>query len=101
MSPSKSGETSTCDTKTSTKLTIDHKLVWSFVYPGYYVYQWDADKRVVKSRLDCSKLVPCSESLKTIAIDEHFSPGRCQIASMIIHDDKLYIGTYSNAILPT
>ena len=93
MSPVKSGDTSTCDNKTNTKSTIDQKFVWSFVYPGYYVYQWDADRRVVKSRLDCSKLVPCSESLKTIAIDEHFSPGRCQIASMIIQDDKLYIGT--------
>ena len=63
------------------------------MYPGYYVYQWDADKRTVKNKLDCSKLVPCSESLKTIAIDEHFSPGRCQIASMVVQDDKLYIGT--------
>ena len=73
--------------------TKNHKYVWSFVYPGYYVYQWDADKRIVKNRLDCSKLVPCSESLKTIAIDEHFSPGRCQIASMVVQEDKLYIGT--------
>ena len=67
--------------------------MWSFVYPGYYVYQWDADKRTIKNKLDCSKLVPCSESLKTIAIDEHFSPGRCQIASMVVQDNKLYIGT--------
>ena len=73
--------------------TKNHKYVWSFVYQGYYVYQWDADKRIVKNRLDCSKLVPCSESLKTIAIDEHFSPGRCQIASMVVQEDKLYIGT--------
>jgi len=41
--------------------------------------QWDAEVRAVKNKLDCSKLVPCSESLKTIAIDEHFSPGRCQV----------------------
>ena len=37
--------------------------------------------RSIKNRLDCSKLVPSSESLKTIAIDEHFSPGRCQVIS--------------------
>ena len=86
--------TSTLDPKSSPKKqTPNRKLVWSFVYPGYYVYQWDADKRVIKNRIDCSKLVPCSESLKTIAIDEHFSPGRCQIASMVVQDDKLYIGT--------
>ena len=32
-----------------------------------------------KFRLDCSKLIPCSESLKTINIDDQFSPGRCQV----------------------
>ena len=84
--------TSATDPKTNPEKSLD-KFVWSFVYPGYYVYQWNADKRVIKNRLDCSKLVPCSESLKTIAIDEHFSPGRCQIASMVVQDDKLYIGT--------
>ena len=82
------------DPKQSLKqITPSHKYVWSFVYPGYYVYQWDAEKRVIKNKLDCSKLVPCSESLKTIAIDEHFSPGRCQIASMVVQEDKIYIGT--------
>ena len=86
--------TPTLDPKSSPKKQkLDRKFVWSFVYPGYYVYQWDADKRVVRNRIDCSKLVPCSESLKTIAIDEHFSPGRCQIASMVVQDDKLYLGT--------
>ena len=91
---SSSSSSVSSDPKLSPKQNIaTNKFVWSFVYPGFYVYQWDADKRIVKNKLDCSKLVPCSESLKTIAIDEHFSPGRCQIASMAIHEDKLYIGT--------
>ena len=64
---------------------------WTFLYPGFHVYQWES--KTIKNRLDCSKLVPCSESLKTIAIDEHFSTGRCQVISMAIHQDKLYIGT--------
>lgn len=68
-------------------------LVWTFVYPGCNIYQWDARSKVICNRLDCSKLVPCSESLKTIAIDEHFSPGRCQVAAITILDEKLYIGT--------
>ncbi len=58
--------------------------VWTFVYPGYHVFGWNVADRKVIHRLDCSKLVPTSESLKTIAIDEHFSPGRCQIASMTV-----------------
>ena len=54
-------------------VTDDNIHAWTFLYPGYYVYQWE-DKQI-KNRLDCSKLVPCSESMKSIAIDEHFSPG--------------------------
>ena len=38
--------------------------IWTFLYPGYHVYQWQ--DKIIKSKLDCSKLVPCSESLKTI-----------------------------------
>merc|ERR1739838_377548 len=50
---------------------------------------------------DCSKLVPCSESLKTIAIDEHFSTGRCQVISMAIHQEKLYVGTSWGCLIIT
>jgi hypothetical protein len=46
----------------------------------------------VTSRLDCSKLIPCSESLKTINIDDQFSPGRCQVSTMAVLGNLLYIG---------
>lgn len=76
------------------KGSSNESLIWTSIYPGSVIYQWQTgDKRGIKNRLDCSKLVPSSESLKTIAIDEHFSPGRCQIASMAILENKLYIGT--------
>jgi len=87
-------------------------FVWTFLYPGCHIYQWQttspnssrgadcssADphgfgRRKMRSKLDCSKLVPSSESLATIAIDEHFSPGRCQVASMCVLAGKLYAGT--------
>ena len=74
-------------------------LAWTFLYPGYYVYQWE--DKVIKNKLDCSKLVPCSESLKTIAIDEHFSPARCQVISLRIHDQKLYVGTSWGCLIIT
>ena len=73
--------------------------VWTFLYPGFHVYQWEAKN--IKNRLDCSKLVPCSESLKTIAIDEHFSTGRCQVISMAIHQEKLYVGTSWGCLIIT
>jgi hypothetical protein len=54
--------------------------VWTFVYPGCNIFQWETEGfKKIRNKLDCSKLVPSSESLKTIAIDEHFSPGRCQV----------------------
>ena len=74
-------------------------FVWTFLYPGYHVYQWH--KKTIKNKLDCSKLVPCSESLKTIAIDEHFSTGRCQVISMAVHEKKLYVGTSWGCLIIT
>ncbi|CAB0014704.1 unnamed protein product [Nesidiocoris tenuis] len=69
------------------------KYVWTYVYPGCVVYQWDADTKTILHKLDCSKLVPCSESLKSISIDEHLSPGRCQVTSLCVVKKELYIGT--------
>lgn len=54
--------------------------VWSYVRPGCIVHQWDAKTKTIVNKLDCSKLVPCSESLKSIAIEEHLSPTNCQVS---------------------
>ncbi|CAG0890372.1 unnamed protein product [Darwinula stevensoni] len=67
--------------------------VWTYVYPGCLVYQWSCNDRRICGKLDCSKLVPCSESLASIAIDEHLSPGRCQVTSLCIMERELYVGT--------
>ncbi|XP_075215251.1 leucine-rich repeat kinase [Lycorma delicatula] len=67
--------------------------VWTYVYPGCVVYQWDPATRTIINKLDCSKLVPCSESLKSISIEEHLSPGRCQVTSLCVLNMELYIGT--------
>ncbi|XP_076250430.1 leucine-rich repeat kinase isoform X2 [Rhynchophorus ferrugineus] len=67
--------------------------VWSYVRPGCVVYQWDVKSRSIVNKLDCSKLVPCSESLKSIAIEEHLSPTNCQVSSLVVLNDEIYIGT--------
>ncbi|XP_049820088.1 leucine-rich repeat serine/threonine-protein kinase 1 isoform X2 [Aethina tumida] len=67
--------------------------VYSYVHPGCIVYQWDQKSRTIVNKLDCSKLVPCSESLKSIAIEEHLSPTNCQVTSLVILNTDLYIGT--------
>lgn len=71
----------------------DKKHVFSYVAPGCVVYQWNVADRRIENRLDCSKLIPCSESLRSIAIEEHLSPGKCQITTMAVVDDEVYIGT--------
>lgn len=59
-------------------VSVDN-IVWSSVNPGCIVYQWEQKTRSIVNKLDCSKLVPCSESLKSIAIEEHLSPTNCQV----------------------
>lgn len=67
--------------------------VFSYVSPGCVLYQWNAIEKKISNRLDCSKLVPCSESLNSISIEEHLSPGKCQITAMCKLDTHLYVGT--------
>ncbi|XP_050423466.1 leucine-rich repeat serine/threonine-protein kinase 1 [Adelges cooleyi] len=71
----------------------DHNLVWSYVHPGCIIYQWNVKTRKILNKLDCSKLIPCSESLKSISIEERLSPGKCQITSVCTVGDELYLGT--------
>ena len=76
--------------------TEDQRFIFSYLHPGCVIHQWEVSSRTVLNRcvfsslnsvlhcfvsprLDCSKLIPCSESLKTINIDDQFSPGRCQV----------------------
>lgn len=66
------------------------------VVSGCVVYHWDAKDQRVVNRLDCSKLVPCSESLQSISIEEHLSPSHCQVGSKhFISNTVAYIGCHT------
>ncbi|KAK8739408.1 hypothetical protein OTU49_003618 [Cherax quadricarinatus] len=67
--------------------------IWSYVYPGCVVYHWDAKEQKLINRLDCSKLVPCSESLQSISIEEHLSPSHCQVSAVAVCGSEVYVGT--------
>ncbi|XP_037707527.1 leucine-rich repeat serine/threonine-protein kinase 1 isoform X1 [Drosophila subpulchrella] len=67
--------------------------VFSCLYPGCMVYQWGVVSKRIENKLDCSKLLPCSESLQSIAIDEHVNLIKCQISALAAHNTELYIGT--------
>lgn len=51
---------------------IIYKCLFILFITGFVIYQWDAHKRQILHRLDCSKLAPCSESLMSISIEDHF-----------------------------
>lgn len=74
-------------------LASDEHQVFSYVAPNCTLYQWNSITKIIENKLDCSKLIPCSESLKSIQIDEHLSPGKCQISSLAVLNSELYIGT--------
>ncbi|XP_054737581.1 leucine-rich repeat serine/threonine-protein kinase 1 isoform X1 [Anastrepha obliqua] len=76
-------------------------FVFSCLYPGFMVYQWSVCKKQIENKLDCSKLLPCSESLKSIAIDEHLSLIKCQISALASHGNELYIGTTWGCLIIT
>ena len=73
--------------------TEDNQLVFTYLHPGCVIYQWSVETKTIINKLDCSKLIPCSESLVTINIDDGFSPGRCQVSSLSVSSDLVYIGT--------
>ncbi|XP_032596558.1 leucine-rich repeat serine/threonine-protein kinase 1 isoform X2 [Drosophila grimshawi] len=75
------------------RLCSNDSHVFSCLYPGCMVYQWGATSKRIENKLDCSKLLPCSESLQSIAIDEHVNLIKCQISALAAHNTELYIGT--------
>ncbi|ALC46696.1 Lrrk [Drosophila busckii] len=75
------------------RLCSNESHVFSCLYPGCMVYQWGAVSKRIENKLDCSKLLPCSESLQSIAIDEHVNLIKCQISALAAHNTELYIGT--------
>ncbi|KAG6439771.1 hypothetical protein O3G_MSEX001064, partial [Manduca sexta] len=54
--------------------------VFLYCDPGVCVYQYSVRTRTQTARLDCSKLVPCSESLQSIAIEEHLNEVLCRVS---------------------
>ncbi|KZC04554.1 Leucine-rich repeat serine/threonine-protein kinase 1 [Dufourea novaeangliae] len=77
----------------ATYLLSAENSILSYTYPGCIVYQWDVDTRQIINKLDMSKLVPCSESLKSISIEENLSTEKCQVTAFETCRNQLYIGT--------
>lgn len=67
--------------------------VLTYTYPGCIVYQWDVETKQIVNKLDMSKLVPCSESMKSISIEENLTSEKCQVTAIETSMNYLYIGT--------
>ncbi|KAJ0169751.1 hypothetical protein K1T71_014357 [Dendrolimus kikuchii] len=78
-----------------TLLTAEMNQPYVFAYcdPGVCVYQYSVRCRERLARLDCSKLVPCSESLQSISIEEHLSEDRCRVTALCALGGEVYAGT--------
>ncbi len=78
-------------------MVTSENYVYSYVSPGSTLYQWNNKTKTIKNRLDCSKLVPCSETLWSISIEENLSPGKCQVNFSI--KEKNYCPEFLNSFL--
>lgn len=72
-----------------------HIIISLVIIIGCVVYEWEPQSRTILSKLDCSKLAPCSESIKSISIEEHLSPGRCQVCDNDLFLKFIKISEYS------
>ncbi|KAK6640323.1 hypothetical protein RUM44_012009 [Polyplax serrata] len=66
-------------------------VLCSYVYPGCMVYQWDTEAKHITATLDCTKLVPCSESLKPLTLEDLSE--KCQVTAVSVFDSCVYVGT--------
>lgn len=72
---------------------------WTYLFPGSVIYHWSVEKKEILNKLDCSKLVPCSESLMSISIEDHLSPNKCQVSMLYALKDELFVGTNGGCLI--
>ncbi|KRZ25882.1 Leucine-rich repeat serine/threonine-protein kinase 1 [Trichinella pseudospiralis] len=67
------------------------------------IYQWETETKKTVAKLDCSKLVPCSESLYTMNVEERLTPSFCQVSALYLLEkedcSQLYVGTTWGVII--
>lgn len=75
--------------------------IYSVLFSGNIIYQWNTRDKSIAHKLDCSKLAPCSESLMSISIEEHLKPTNCRISEISINEiqEELYVGTNFGCII--
>ncbi|XP_055377695.1 leucine-rich repeat serine/threonine-protein kinase 1 [Condylostylus longicornis] len=81
------------------KMVSAKKYIFSCLKKGSIVYQWNVCDKVIQGKLDCSKLLPCSESLKSISIEDHLGSSHSQITAIKTTEKVLYVGTAAGCLI--
>ncbi|KAL3877512.1 hypothetical protein ACJMK2_035210 [Sinanodonta woodiana] len=74
------------------------KFVWTYNYPGSIVYKWNVDSMKIQEKLDCSKLIPATESYQ-IQSTRKFEAKHYQVTALTVVDKHLYISTTWGCII--
>jgi len=64
------------------------------------VHLWNHSERQVSRKLDCWKLVPCSESLESINIEHYYQQAKSStISGLVAVGDQLFVGTSHGCLI--
>lgn len=75
-----------------TCIVASERYLWTSA--GCTVHLWSVADKCVARKLDCWKLVPCSESLESINIESYYEQARSSVVSSIVHSgNNLFVGT--------
>ncbi|XP_033120529.1 leucine-rich repeat serine/threonine-protein kinase 1-like isoform X2 [Anneissia japonica] len=90
-------EVSSVDIMVSYDIQMAERLglyyVWTYVYPGTSVYRWTVETRKMEEELDVAEILCSDLGVNPSATMKRLSANQCQVSSMCLIKEHLYIGT--------
>lgn len=75
-----------------TSIIASKDFLWTAA--GCTVHLWSIKHKSIVRKLDCCKLVPCSESLESINIESYYIQARTSVVSSMVYvNNQLFVGT--------
>lgn len=79
-------------------IVATRELLWTSA--GCTVHLWNIKGKHVIRKLDCCKLVPCSESLESINIEQYYLEAQSSTVTSMVHmEDQLFVGTSHGCLI--
>jgi hypothetical protein len=89
---------SSSQTSEITNIIAVNGLLWTSA--NCTIHLWSVREKHVIRRLDCWKLVPCSESLESINIEQYYQQAKTSsVTSMVYENDQLFVGTSHGCLI--